>query len=276
MPHGLRNAFFRRLISKSVQIYNIYFIYASARELFYKKVYFYVQKESSLNPQLSTLNFFYYLCTVIWNNMGFWRKNRIFNFQLSIFNVVFLLCTACTKVNTPRPYGYYRITPPDTTYIPFETYQLSTLNSQLSTYPYNFALSRNAVVQPRLEPGEEYWINLYYPAFDATIHCSYKPVRGNLRELTADALEFVYRNASHASAIPEREYNHPEAHVYGVLFDLEGNTASSCQFFLTDSTRHFFRASVYCNCPPNADSLAPVYNYLRTDVIRLVESFEWK
>ena len=87
--------------------------------------------------------------------------------------------------------------------------------------------------------------------------------------------EVVYRNASFANAIPEREYSHPEAHVYGVLFDLEGNTASSCQFFVTDSVRHFFRASVYCNCPPNADSLAPVYNYLRTDVIRMVESFEW-
>ena len=98
----------------------------------------------------------------------------------------------------------------------------------------------------------------------------------NLRELTNDALEFVYRNASFANAIPEREYSHPEAQVYGVLFDLEGNTASSCQFFITDSTRNFFRASVYCNCPPNADSLAPVYNYLRKDVIRMVETFEWK
>jgi hypothetical protein len=73
-----------------------------------------------------------------------------------------------------------------------------------------------------------------------------------------------------------REYMHPEAKVYGVLFDLEGNTASSCQFFITDSTHHFFRASVYCNCPPNADSLAPVYEYLRKDVVKMVETFEWK
>jgi len=215
--------------------------------------------------------------------MGFFIKKIIRNSKFLILNLGLITCVACHNVSTPRPYGYFRITPPDTAYMDFASSQpstlhspLSTLHSQLSTYPYTFALSRNAVVQPRLEPGEQYWINLYYPAFDATIHCSYKPVQGNLRELTDDALEFVYRNASHASAIPEREYNHPEARVYGVLFDLEGNTASSCQFFLTDSTRHFFRASVYCNCPPNADSLAPVYNYLRTDVIRMVESFEWK
>lgn len=199
--------------------------------------------------------------------MGFGQKNRILNFKFLIFNLAVLAFASCGKTNTPKPYGYYRITTPDTSYVDFA--------SQYPQFPYDFALSRNAQVQRRNEPGEQYWINLYYPALRATIHCSYKPVRNNLRELTEDALEFVYRNASHASAIPEREYAHQEADVYGVLFDLEGNTASSCQFFLTDSTRHFFRASVYCNCPPNADSLAPVYEYLRRDVIRLVETFRW-
>ena len=189
---------------------------------------------------------------------------------LAVSALALLLCVSCTKGNAPKPYGYYRITIPDTAYTDFSTinYQLSTIN-----YPYTFALSKNAVVQPRND--EPYWINIYYPALDATIHCSYKKVDHNLRELTEDALDFVYRNASFANAIPEREYSHPEVNVYGVLFDLEGNTASSCQFFITDSVHHFFRASVYCNCPPNADSLAPVYQYLRTDVIKMVETFEW-
>lgn len=199
--------------------------------------------------------------------MGF----RIINRKLEIIIPVLLLCVSCTKVSTPKPYGYYRITVPDTAYGDFRH---ATGNAQLSTYPYTFALSRNAIVQPRND--EPYWINIFYPALDATIHCSYKPVCKNLRELTNDALEFVYRNASYATSIPERDYMHPEANVYGVLFDLEGNTASSCQFFVTDSTHHFFRASVYCNCPPNADSLAPVYEYLRTDIVKMVETFEWK
>ena len=201
--------------------------------------------------------------------MEFLQKNRFLNFKFLIFNLAVLLtCVACNHVSTPRPYGYYRITTPDTAYLPFD--------AQYANYPYTFDLSQNAEVRPRTDVTEPYWINIYYPALDATIHCSYKTVNRNLRELTNDALEFVYRNASFANAIPEREYSHPEADVYGVLFDLEGNTASSCQFFVTDSTHHFFRASVYCNCPPNADSLAPVYDYLRTDVIRMVESFEWR
>ena len=196
-------------------------------------------------------------------NSGSFRVSGIFGMSILL---VLLSCVSCTKVSTPRPYGYYRITTPDTSYVPF--------SSQYPAYPYDFALSSNAQVQVRNE--EPYWINIWYPALDATIHCSYKPVQRNLRELTNDALEFVYRNASYATSIPEREYTHPEAKVYGVLFDLEGNTASSCQFFITDSIGHFFRASVYCNCQPNADSLAPVYNYLRKDVIKMVETFEWK
>ena len=207
--------------------------------------------------------------------MGFRQKNSVLNFEFLILNsILLLLCVSCSRGNTPKPYGYYRIATPDTAYTDFQS---SILNSQFSilNYPYTFALSRNAVVQPRTDVDEPYWVNIVYPSLNATIHCSYKPVHNNLRELTNDALEFVYRNASFATAIPEQEYMHPEAHVYGVLFDLEGNTASSCQFFVTDSTRHFFRASVYCNCPPNADSLAPVYQYLRSDVIKMVETFEW-
>ena len=207
--------------------------------------------------------------------MGFRQKNSVLNFEFLILNsILLLLCVSCSRGNTPKPYGYYRIATPDTAYTDFQS---SILNSQFSilNYPYTFALSENAVVQPRTDVDEPYWINIVYPSLNATIHCSYKPVRNNLRELTNDALEFVYRNASFATAIPEQEYMHPEAHVYGVLFDLEGNTASSCQFFVTDSTHHFFRASVYCNCPPNADSLAPVYQYIRTDVIKMVETFEW-
>lgn len=224
-------------------------------------------KRFSLTLSLSPFRFIYYFCTVIWRIMCF-KSVKCGFFAVGL---VAMFCVACSRVSTPRPYGYYRITPPDTAYMSFSAY-----STDLQRYPYDFALSKNAKVEPRTDAAERYWVNIYYPDLDATIHCSYKPVRNNLRELTEDALEFVYQNASHASSIPEREYAHPEANVYGVLFNLEGNTASSCQFFVTDSTRHFFRASIYCNCPPNADSLAPVYEYLQHDVIRLVESFEWK
>lgn len=188
---------------------------------------------------------------------------------LSIFFFSFCLfvLSSCGGSSAPKPYGYVRLAMPDTCYA----------DAVPAGYPYRFDVSCNAEVLPvRGEHGERYWIDLHYPALNATVHCSYQRVRGNLRELTDDAIRFVYRHASHASSIPEQGYENREARVYGVLFDLEGNTASSMQFFVTDSVRHFFRAAAYCDCVPNADSLAPVYEYLHEDVVRIVESFEWR
>ena len=188
-------------------------------------------------------------------------------FYISFLFFLILGVSGCRRVSVPKPYGYVRLTMPDTCYA----------DAVPAGYPYRFDVSCNAEVLPvRGEHGERYWIDLHYPALNATVHCSYQPVQGNLRELTDDAIRFVYRHASHASSIPERGYENTETRVYGVLFDLEGNTASSMQFFVTDSLHHFFRAAAYCDCVPNADSLAPVYDYLHKDVVRLVESFEWR
>ena len=185
----------------------------------------------------------------------------------AILSVLFIVLSSCQQSSIPKPYGYVRLTMPDTCYA----------DAVPAGYPYRFDVSCNAEVRSVLDDqGGQYWIDLRYPARNATVHCSYQPVRGNLRDLTDDAIRFVYRHASHASSIPEQGYENPDARVYGVLFDLEGNTASSLQFFLTDSVRHFFRAAAYCDCVPNADSLAPIYEYLHEDVVRIVESFEWR
>jgi len=177
-----------------------------------------------------------------------------------------LLLPGCGERFVPKPYGYYRIDLPEHAYQAFGE----------AGYPYAFAYSRAAEIKPRTEPGEQYWIDIWYPAFDARIHCSYKLVAGHLRELSDDAQDFVFKHAGKATAIPEQGYENPDKRVYGVYYELKGNTASPYQFYLTDSLRHFFRAAVYFNCHPNQDSLAPVIDYLRTDVLNLIESFEWQ
>lgn len=164
----------------------------------------------------------------------------------------------------PKPYGYFRLAVPDTAYVNYE-----------GPAPFRFALSRNAEVKLRPTSSEKYWMDIYYPSLNATIHGSYFSVHHNLDILTDDAFKLVYKHAAQATAIPEQAFENPQAQVFGVLFNLQGNTASPYQFFLTDSTRHFFRASVYCDCFPNADSLAPVYNYLEHDIRRLIESWQW-
>lgn len=190
------------------------------------------------------------------------RRNNIV-----LIGSVWLLClfcgVGCKQRYVPKPRGYYRIAVPDTSYVSFP----------FAGYPYCFDLSANAVAKPL--DDEPYWLDIVYPAFNVRIHCSYKPVRHNLRELSDDAQSFVYKHAGMASAIPEQGFVNEENNVYGVLYALEGNTASPYQFYLTDSLHHFFRGAVYFNCVPQQDSLAPVINYLDKDVRRIMESFSW-
>ncbi|MBR6116433.1 MAG: gliding motility lipoprotein GldD [Paludibacteraceae bacterium] len=199
---------------------------------------------------------------------------RFFNILVGL--LLILGMSSCGRVATPKPFGYFYIAVPDTAYLSLSEYQAPDGSRPCANFPYDFQLSRNAQVVLRTGEDEDYWINVHYPTLNADIHCSYKPVHDNLRSLTDDAMGFVYKHVSQASAIPERVYSNPDARVYGVLFNLQGNTASPSQFFVTDSTHHFFRASIYCNCRPNADSLAPIYDYIQQDVLRMVETMQWR
>ncbi|MCQ2346234.1 MAG: gliding motility lipoprotein GldD [Paludibacteraceae bacterium] len=185
--------------------------------------------------------------------------------KLLLLLPLFLLLAACRKPAVPKERGYFRIDLEQPVYT----------DCQLDGYPYHFLINQAATPQAVEYDGEQYWIDIFYPAFNAFVHCSYKPVKGNLRQLSDDAQEFVFNHAVKATAIPEHEYSNPEAHTYGILYELEGNTASPTQFYLTDSVRHFFRGAVYVNCIPNQDSLAPVYDYLHQDVLMLIETLRW-
>lgn len=195
---------------------------------------------------------------------------RQFFINVSILLIFSIFVISCRKVYVPKPYGYFRIEIPDTAY-----QNLKDID-RFRHFPYTFTVSTNAVIIEDKDKMEKFWINIHYPSFDADIHCSYKPITNNLKNLTDDAINFVYKHVSQASAIPEKEFANDEFGVYGVYFTLLGNTASPYQFFLTDSTTHFFRAAAYCNCTPNQDSLEPIHQYLQKDIIRLVESFEWQ
>ena len=64
--------------------------------------------------------------------------------------------------------------------------------------------------------------------------------------------------------------------VYGTFFTFKGNVATNFQFYLTDSVSHFVRAEVLLNCRPNYDSLRPTLDYLKIDLLKFVNTLEWK
>jgi gliding motility-associated lipoprotein GldD len=57
---------------------------------------------------------------------------------------------------------------------------------------------------------------------------------------------------------------------------VEGNAATSRQFYVTDSVHHFLRGALYFNSAPNADSLSIVNDFLETDMRHMIETLKWK
>jgi len=52
--------------------------------------------------------------------------------------------------------------------------------------------------------------------------------------------------------------------------------ATPISFWLTDSSNHYLRGALYFNNPPNNDSLQPVIEYIREDILEMINGFEWK
>jgi len=56
---------------------------------------------------------------------------------------------------------------------------------------------------------------------------------------------------------------------------LEGEVPSQFQFHVSDSTQHFMRGALYFKTATQNDSLAPVIDYLKRDIIHLLSTLRW-
>ncbi len=190
-----------------------------------------------------------------------------FKYLAFVGATLLLIISACSEnTYTPKPRGYFRTEFPEKSYQTFD-----------STYPYKFQYPKYAQIQADKEwNSEKYWANVTFGKLHAEIHLTYKKIEKNLPELTEDTRKLAYKHTIKADAITPIEWVNNEKKVYGLLFDIKGNAASTLQFYLTDSVEHFVRGSFYFNTIPNKDSLAPSQKFLREDIDKLIETFEWK
>ncbi|MCX6269041.1 MAG: gliding motility lipoprotein GldD [Bacteroidetes bacterium] len=186
---------------------------------------------------------------------------------LPIFFILFLLVTSCSDGYSPKPRGYFRIDLPERRYQVFD-----------STFPYTFEYPVYADISiDSSKLAEPYWINIRYKPFNATLHFSYKVIRGNLLKYLDDAHTLVNKHIPKANAISQREFVDPAHRVFGLVYDIRGSDAASpYQFYLTDSISEFVRGALYFNRVPNNDSLAPVIEFLKTDMEHMINTLRWK
>ena len=192
-------------------------------------------------------------------------------FMLDCFVALLLAMTvvSCREEERPlpKPKGYFRIDLPEKDYSRIDT---------IERYAFE-APSYAMITNDPFSPQEKNWINVEMPCFKASIHLTHKDVKGNLGEYLEDVHTMVTKHLQKANGMNDSLIINPDRKVYGMLIEMDGKgVATPLQFYLTDSTTNFVRGALYFNFVPNNDSMQPVIDYLRQDIDRMINTFEWK
>lgn len=182
------------------------------------------------------------------------------------FFILSIFLFSCGSDYLPKPKGYNRIALPTNEYL-----------ALADTFPYHFEYSKHARVLPDTSwIAEPYWINLHYPYMDANIQITYKPVTDSIiNEYLSDSYRLTSQHNVKAYAIDEAILELPSG-MYASFTELEGEVPTQVQFHVSDSTDHFLRGALYFKVATKNDSLAPVINYLKQDIVHLLTTLRWR
>jgi gliding motility-associated lipoprotein GldD len=202
-----------------------------------------------------------------------------------------ILVAACNSTFTQKPKGYFEIKLPER-----KNYNTFSNGAFSFEYPdYAVVLTDSSYFGEK--PENPFSLNIEIPSLKCKFYLSYKiiggaatykipdPVTGKYKDSSAintfdklltDAFDLSSKNAMYKSAGNGDSLMRTPQGISGIFFKAEGNAASPMQFFLSDSTKHFLRGSVYFDASPNADSTRPVTQFLYPDLQRLVNSVKWK
>ncbi len=189
--------------------------------------------------------------------------------------IIFISFTSCRNEHSglPKPRIYPRVEYPIKTYVVLDNEECPFTMLVPSYSDYEKDTLKN-----KYEQKFSCWFDLHTSSLNAYMHFSYVPFENRTRfdELVKDAFEMADKHNIRAKYRDEFPLSYPEKRLYGLLFEIDGPVASPIQFYLTDSTQHFLRGSLYFNDIVNRDSIQPVYEFLKEDLEPMFGSFEWR
>jgi gliding motility-associated lipoprotein GldD len=198
------------------------------------------------------------------------KKNRFILTFYRLFVLVgaSLFAVSCGTNYQPKPKGYNRLILPKAEY-----------RNLPDSFPYRFEYSLHArLLKDTLYARERHWVEIYYPELKANIHITYKKIDHNdklLKEFYEDAYNLTAKHQIKAYAIDEMISKTPSGKT-AVIAEIEGEVPSQFQFTITDSTKNFLRGALYFNLRVQNDSLKPAIEYMKKDVMHLINTLEWK
>lgn len=196
-------------------------------------------------------------------------KNNKYILHFLAITIFAIFLSACSNSDyVPKQRGYYRIDLPEKSYVDYS-----------SGCNYSFKIPVYADVRnDSSRDSQPCWKNVVYPTLNGRLHLSYFKIENEkmLGSLIEDSRRLVFKHTVKAQGIQESKISNDISKVYGLFYDIEGNAASSIQFFVTDSTNNFLRGALYFYAEPQADSIAPVLEFVKKDIMVMLESFKWK
>lgn len=191
---------------------------------------------------------------------------RTYNIYLIL--IFCISAAACSKNKVPKPRGHFRIDLPEKQYTSF--------SGQSENIPVSFEYPLYGKIISG-DDNSKGWLNIDFPQFGAMLYLTYKDVNNDFAELMEQTYTLNIKNhITRADAIEELPFINENEKVYGMLYDLKGNTATALQFYATDSINHYLRGSLYFSAEPDADSLAPVIEFFRSDIEHIIGSLKWE
>ncbi len=175
---------------------------------------------------------------------------------------VLLLTASCGDDKVPKPPAQLALQYPEATYD-----QLIAKNC-----PFTFDINEHSRVLAKKDCS----MKIEYPHMEATVYINYARINNNLRELLMDGQRLSYTHNKMADVIADYPFLNKDKNTTGMMYEVEGNAASNAQFYVTDSTTHFLTASLYFYSRPNYDSIYPAIDYVKKDMVKMLESLEWK
>ena len=191
-----------------------------------------------------------------------------------IITIIALTFFSCGKdeVNyVPKPRMYPKVEFPTKSYKDFTEHYCN----------FTFEMPEYATIEQDTSffddaPADACWFDMEIEELRAELHFSYYPISPmkTFDVLIRDAFELASKHTSKATYIEEIPIRNQYG-TTGLVFHLEGQVASPIQFYLTDSTHHFVRSSLYFNSKVNQESIAPILDFISADIDRMLSTFKW-
>ena len=207
-------------------------------------------------------------------NLDLESETSIKRFTALICAILFFASCGGNADYSPKPRGYYRIIFPAKEYRAYSGVGPFTFQYPKYAFIDTDLISRKSAKLINMKS----LLNIQFPQFNGTLHLSYESITSPrvFNELVEDARSFAFKHTVKATSIDQGVISYPDRKVYGIYYTIDGNAASSVQFFLTDSTKNYLRGALYFNSEPRLDSIQPVLTFVKKDVDVMIKSFRWK